>query len=223
MRRAPPGANSPAVPPRPRAGLRVPANTAPRQGSSPARCRPDAATRQGAMRCEIGIERQRALGRRDHLIEFEAVIMCDTQTMKTMRVLRRQGRGPLARPQRVIEPAQRAISLADVVVLQRHAQSRRLRLLHESDRVHDPILAEVNDSEQVSCAAPCLRLLREARSAIARPRRAGRPAHRPVRIILRRNARWSGRAQAIAPRTASMMLLLSRPGRSSAHQSHYCR
>src|SRR5258708_3435709 len=88
---------------------------------------------------KVGAERYRALTADYCRVELEAVVMQHPQIVVTVQVVGGKRRGPTTGDERLVEPAQHAVDLADVAIVDRFRRRQGERALHQPHRLVDAV------------------------------------------------------------------------------------
>ena len=98
---------------------------------------------------KVGAERYRALAADNRRVELEAVVMQHPQIVVTVQIIGGKRRGPTAGDERLVEPAQHAVDLADVAIIDRLGRRQGERALHQPHRLVEAVHPERDDPHQM--------------------------------------------------------------------------
>jgi hypothetical protein len=98
---------------------------------------------------EIRAEFDRPLTAGDRLVELKAVVAQHRQIVVAVHIVRGEAGGPAAGDERLIEPAQDAVDLADIAMIDRLHRCQGERALHQPHRLVDAVQPEGDDPHQM--------------------------------------------------------------------------
>src|SRR5438270_2504765 len=98
---------------------------------------------------EVGAERYRALTAGNRRIELEAVVMKYPQIVVTVEIVGGKRGGSTAGDERLVEPAEHTVDLADVAIIDRFGRRQGQRALHQPYRLVEAVHPERDDPHQM--------------------------------------------------------------------------